>query len=165
MPKLYELADEFDEIYREISEADPDEDFSEEIKERLRKAEGDFEDKLISCVKVLKSLAGEAASCLVESERLTKRARSLARNADSLKDYIKECMVSSGMLRVKSSLFSISIADNPPSVDVFDIDGIPEEFTVDVPRKVSKIDIKLAIERGEEVPGAQLVRSQGVRIR
>jgi len=165
VPKLYELAEEFDEIYREISEADPDEDFSDEIKEKLRKAEGDFEDKLIACVKVMKSLAGESDVCRNEAERLTKRARSLTRNAGSLKDYVKECMLSSGMLRVKSSLFNISIADNPPSVDVFDLDDIPDEFTVFVPRKVSKTDIKLAIERGEEVPGAKLVRSQGVRIR
>jgi hypothetical protein len=113
----------------------------------------------------MKSLDGESSVCRNEAERLTKRARSLARNADSLKDYVKECMISAGMLRVKSSLFNISIADNPPSVDVFELDDIPEEFTVPVPRKVSKTEIKLAIERGEEVPGAQLVRSKGVRIR
>lgn len=165
MPKLYELAEEFDEIYREISESDPDEDFSDDLKEKLRKAEGNFEDKLIACVKVLKTLNAEADVCRSEADRLTKRARSYVRNADSLKDYVKECMLSSGMLRVKSSLFNISIADNPPAVDVFDIDNIPEEFTVALPRKVSKTDIKLAIERGEEVPGAKLVRSQGVRIR
>lgn len=165
MPKLYELAEEFEEIYREIAAANPDEDFSDELKGRLHKAEGDFEDKLIACVKVLKTLNAESDVCRNEAERLTKRARSFARNADSLKDYVKECMLSSGMLRVKSSLFSISIADNPPSVDVFELDDIPEEFTVPVPRKVSKTDIKLAIERGEEVPGAKLTRSQGVRIR
>lgn len=74
-------------------------------------------------------------------------------------------MMHNGIQKIDCPLFRISIAKNPPSVEIYDERQVPVQYMTDPPPPPPQIDKKLivqAIKDGFEVPGARL--TQGVRL-
>ena len=69
-----------------------------------------------------------------------------------------------GTKTIENGLFRATVSDIPVSVDVTDEEAVPYEFFVQRDPVLSKKKIKEALQNGEEVPGAQLVRKTGLRI-
>lgn len=81
--------------------------------------------------------------------------------AEGLRDYLKENMERAGIEKIECPLFSISIRKNPPSVEITNTDDLPFSFWRTPEQKPpapapDKDAIKLALKRGEDVPGARL---------
>jgi predicted nuclease with TOPRIM domain len=167
MPKLYELTDQFSDLYQAAITAgdDPEDEVKEAFKTQLESLEMEFEQKLGGCVKILRSIESDQKACEEEAKRLTGRGRALKNRVASLSEYMEECMVGTGIRQLKTSLFTATIQLNPASVVIDDINAIPEEFTKLRPREVSKLAIKEELEGGGDVPGARLVRKESLRIR
>jgi len=87
--------------------------------------------------------------------------------AQGLRDYIKTNMQRLQIERIECPLFTISIRNNPPAVDIFDPLSLPAEYMVlPVPKPpVAAPDrkaIAARIKAGVDVPGARL--TQGSRL-
>lgn len=85
--------------------------------------------------------------------------------ASGIRKYLMGNMQRTGISKITCPLFSISIANNPPSVDVFDPLSLPKgymKFTEPKPpiKSPDKAAIKKAIQAGIDVPGASLVQSK-----
>ena len=101
-----------------------------------------------------------------ESKRLADRAKAQENAAKKLKERLQYAMEQIGRDKIKTDLFTVSLQNNPPSVDDYEPALIPAKFkrttiTVDVDKKA----IMQAINNGEVVPGACIKTSKGVRIR
>ena len=85
--------------------------------------------------------------------------------AAGLRKYLLDNMQRTGITKITCPLFSISIANNPPSVDVFDPLSLPVFFMRTPEPKPpiaapDKAQIKAVLQQGIDVPGAKLVQSQ-----
>jgi hypothetical protein len=84
---------------------------------------------------------------------------------DRMKDAVRNAMVSSGIDKIESSLFKLSLRRSE-AVEVVNIDQLPESL-VTVKKTVSadKVKIKEAIKNGIPVEGAVLVENFNLQIR
>lgn len=91
------------------------------------------------------------------------------RVAAHLRNALKSNMESMGIERISCPFFTISIAKNPPSVDIFDLLSLPAQYMVTPTPKPpvfapDKIAISEAIKAGDDVPGARIVQNTRLKI-
>ena len=113
----------------------------------------------IACLIKEAKAMGEALKA--EKESLYKRQKTEERKVESLKKLLMVCMDDGE--RFKSARASIGWRKSQ-SVEVQDEALIPEEY-LKIVTEPNKTAIKLAIERGEEVPGAVIVQRNNVVIK
>ena len=82
-----------------------------------------------------------------------------------LKQYLEDNMRLIGKTKFKAGVFNFSIQKNPASVEVFDETLLPERFFIEQQPKIDRAGIKELLKAGEEVPGAALKQTEGLRIR
>ena len=88
--------------------------------------------------------------------------------AAGLREYLMDSMVRMQIEKIDCPMFSISIRNNPASVDVFDQLQIPAEFMVTPeppPARPDKKAIGTALKVGHEIPGARLTQGQRLVIK
>jgi len=66
---------------------------------------------------------------------------------------------------VKGTLFTISIQNNPPSVNIQDDATVPEKYYIPQPPKLDKRALIEDLKAGAQYEGIELVQTKGVRIR
>lgn len=132
-----------------------------------------FDEKAIMDLQIARDEKLEGIACLIkeykamaealkaEKESLYKRQKTEERKVESLKKLLMACMDDGE--RFKSARASIGWRKSQ-SVEVQDETLIPEEY-LKVVTEPNKTAIKLAIERGEEVPGATIVQRNNVVIK
>ena len=159
---LYQLTDAYKQL---IDMLDTAEDI-ETIRDTLDSVEETFDAKVESIVKLIKEKEAEKAAVDEEVHRLRDRSMRIAKKIEWLKSYVQTEMEKIGREKVKSPLFSISLAFNPPSVNVVNESEIPEEFIkVKEIRDVDKVAILERAKQGELVPGVEIVQRKSLRIR
>ncbi|HFI0113171.1 TPA: siphovirus Gp157 family protein [Streptococcus suis] len=122
-----------------------------------------FINKIEGYVKVIKNLGADKAAIDEEIKRLQKRKKSLTTKEEYLKDTVQYAMEVTGNERVKTALFSITVAKNQPSV-VVDEELLPKKYFI---QKLTpdKTTIKELLKAGKKVKGAELQESRSLRIR
>ena len=78
--------------------------------------------------------------------------------SDGLKAYLKRSMEAMGIEKIQCPLFTVSIRQNPASVEVFEEGMVPDEYMV-AKYSASKTKIKEAIAAGVDVPGARMAKT------
>ncbi|HIH8055971.1 TPA: siphovirus Gp157 family protein, partial [Streptococcus suis] len=113
-----------------------------------------FVNKIEGYVKVIKNLDADEAVVDEEIKRLQNRKKSIRTKKQYLKDGVQYAMEVTGNKRVKTALFSITVANNQPSV-VVDEDLLPKKYFV---QKLTpdKTAIKELLKAGKKVKGAVL---------
>ena len=160
---LYDYTEEYRELYDHLADAEDMDAWETELKA----LDSDFEQKIHYCASFVKEMEADAAALKVEEKRLADKRRVAENKANRLKESMLIAMKTAGRLKVKTSLFSVGVQKNPPAVvlsDEFD----PETSlyaTSKITWTANKKRIKEVIEAGEIVPGASIVRTEGVRIR
>lgn len=157
--KLYELTADFQTIQSMIEEG------QEGLEDTLESIELAIEDKLENIGKVIRNLESEANAFKEEEKRLADKRRSLENEVKNLKQYAEMQLKATGERKVKAGLFTFAIQKNPPSVVINDEKLIPERFYVPVEPKLDKASLKEMLKEGAEIPGAELVQGEGLRIR
>lgn len=159
MSTLYELTHAYLRV-QEMAEESTD---LEVIKDTLDSIEGAIEKKAVNTVKVMKNMNSDINAMRAEEKRIADRRISLEKHRDWLNGYIKTQMELSKMDKIKTSLMTISLANNPPKV-VFDDEGlIPPRFkTVVQIVTFNKNDIAKELKTGGVIPGVHL--EQGKRL-
>jgi len=141
------------------------EDGVEGLEEALESIEWTFAQKAEGCMKLRQSKLGEADVIAAEIARLQAREAKLRKDAEWLRTYVEGQMLAANMTEVKSALFKIKLAVNPPKVEVLNASLLPERY---VRRTLTtapdKTAIKEALKAGENVPGAKLVQDMKLRV-
>ena len=136
----------------------------EMIESALEEVEGNFEDKAENIVKLIKSIEADIKAYKEEEIRLATRRKALENKAKGLKEYLEGSMIALDKKSIKGKIFTISISQNRPSVDVYDPTILPKEYKK-IEEKEDKAKIKESIDNGIEVPGARIEQKESLRIR
>lgn len=155
---LYELSQN----YLAVQEMDLDEDT---LRDTLDSIEETFEDKAENIAKLYRTVEAEEKAFEVEEKRFYAMKKTAANKKQFLKQYLEDNMRLIGKTKFKAGVFNFAIQNNPPSVEIYDETLIPEQYLVEQPAKIDKAGIKELLKQGEEVPGAELKQTKGLRIR
>lgn len=155
---LYELSSN----YRAIQEMDLDE---ETLRDTLDSIIGEAEPKAENIVKWIRNLKGDNTAIKEEETRLKNKRIANENKIKSLGLYLEDFLKTSGLTRIKTELFTISLQNNPPSVEIYDATLIPPKYLIEQLPVVDKQVIKELLKQGEEIPGATLKQTKGLRIR
>lgn len=159
MASIYELTG----IFKQIAEMEGiDEETKLDTLESIDWTE-QFEEKVENTVKVIKNKEAEKKQLKEEIDRLTARYKSIDNDITRLKTGLQGAFEITGHEKVKTLLFTVSLAKNQPSV-VVDEELLPKKYFV---KKLTpdKTTIKELLQAGKKVKGAVLQESRSLRIR
>lgn len=160
--RLYDLSEQYNDLL-DMLEQDAD---NEALKTMLDGLDDAFDAKVESIVKLMRSKCAERDAMDTEIKRLQERSKKIDKEVTWLETYIHNEMERTGKDKVKSSLFSISLAKCPPSVNILDEFEVPEVFfTVKEVRTLDKRSILERLKSGEEIPGVQLHQRVTLKIK
>ena len=159
MTKLYKLTENY-KIIQGMLDRDTEEITKEEILTTLASIEDEIEDKVASIGKLVLELKSDIESVKVEEARLARRRSGFAGKMEWLKNYLLVEMQTAKVLKVKQDVISVSVQDNPPSCEVFDLEQIPEEYIRIIP-EIKEANKKAMIEHfketGEIIAGTDMI--------
>ncbi|HFR3474274.1 TPA: siphovirus Gp157 family protein [Streptococcus suis] len=159
MASIYELTG----IFKQIAEMEGiDEETKLDTLESIDWTE-QFEEKVENTVKVIKNKEADVDRLKEEIDRLTKRKKSIENDITRLKTGLQGAFEITGHEKVKTLLFTVSLANNQPSV-VVDEDLLPKKYFIQT-LKPDKTAIKELLKAGKKVKGAVLQESRSLRIR
>lgn len=154
---LIELTHEAKQIYDYLTDMGMDEQVIQDTIE----AETDLIPKMESYGHVIRRFETEDAMLEAEIKRLTEIRRTRNNRMKHLKDRLLTAMIETGTKKIDHPLFSISVRNNPESVDVYEECLIPKEF-MRIKHEVNKTEIKKALQGGRDVQGCRLTRTQSL---
>ena len=157
MTKLYELT----ERYLTIENMLEDEYITkDEIKTSLQAIEDEFGDKVSTLGKFVLELKSTTEAIKIEEDRLLKRRQAIVSNIEWLKNYMLTEMLAIDILKIKRDVVTVSVQDNPPSVELLDLEQVPKQYVRIIP-EVKEPDKKAIAEHfkqtGEIVPGVSMI--------
>lgn len=155
--KLYDLSINYANILDLI---DNEEYTEEQLKDTLDSMNELIQEKAENIIKLIKSIEGEAEIIKAEKDKLAQKQKARENKATWLKQYLSDSLRVAQIDKVKTNLFSIWMQEPPMSVEVVDESKIPYKFKTPQPDKISKADIKKAIDSGEVVEGAKLIKGE-----
>lgn len=148
--KLYELTEAYTRLMDFAEESD-------KLQEILAELKDDIEYKVENTAKVILSLEADTEEVAGEIARLTAKKKALVNSCDSLREYLLKEMSSCNIDRVKRPIFTVAIRNNPPSVNILDIEVIPETYI----RIKKEADKRAIIDQfkatGEILPGCEMI--------
>ena len=158
--KLYEYTQDYLNLMEMSEELDQDVliDTIEAITESV-------EVKAENIAKIIRTFEAEAKVIKAEEERLAEKRKTHENKISYLKKYLFEQLEAIGIRKIKRPLFTISIQNNPPSVDVINPDEIPVDLWTRPDPVLDKRKILSLLKAGDDVPGAAMKISKGLRIR
>jgi chromosome segregation ATPase len=162
MPALYEISRDYQQALAAF--ADPDSDLPPEaVADTLEGIEGQLQEKAVNIAKFMQNLDAAADAIKEAERRMAVRRKAIEHRAQWLKDYLKRNMEATGITRIDSPWFNLSVQNNPVAVEILDEAALPEAYKTEVVTiKIDKTAIKQALKAGDEVPGAML--TQGTRL-
>lgn len=155
---LYELTGNYQQLLELADEADP-----QAFEDTLSTLQDEINHKAENIAKVIKTLEAEVKALEEEKKRLENRITSRKNKIQRLKDYLQDNLEKAGIQKVKGKTFTVWV-QNSERVEVSDENTIPEQYFV-LKRQLSKSAIKEAIENGQQVSGAEIVKNTSIRIR
>jgi Siphovirus Gp157 len=130
----------------------------------------DFTDKAQALEFVARGATAHHAAIDAEIDRLIALKQKREAVAAGVRKYLLTEMQRTGISKITCPLFSIGIANNPPSTEIYDSLSLPSVYMrlpepkppVAFPDKAA---IKAVLLAGVEVPGARLVHSQRLTVK
>lgn len=162
MAKLYELTENYNNLLDLI---DNPEIPREMIDAALNEVGEEIEVKAENIAKLIKSIEVDAKGMKEEEQRLSSKRKSLENRISNLKAYLESAMRTTGKEKIKGKVFTLAFQNNPPSVDVINLEAIPKEYLIEQEPTLDKKSILEALKSGLEVPGAVIKQGQSLRIR
>ena len=154
--KLYEITD----AYLSLDEAEK----TDEIIKVLDGIKDEFDKKAENTVKVIRNFEADIQALRDEEKRLAAKRRSLEKKKEDLKEYLYSNMERLNLRKVNAGIFDINIQKNPQSIKILDEATIPDKYKI-ASYRLDKKTLKDDIKNGVVIEGAQLVQTEGIRIR
>lgn len=157
MKKLQELAED-GELTQEM------------IADTLEGLEGMLGDKLDATMSVVRDFLANVEKCDAEAKRLAERKKMWTNQAEMLKKYILDCMVTAGGKGVKTATNTFSVRKGSQRLIIDDEELLPDDFVESYTQIVNKVksdELKKALIAGaEEIKGAHLeIGPQSLQVR
>lgn len=156
LPSLYQLSQEFMEASAKLAEMDLD---PQTVADTLEGLQGTLEAKASNVAAFTRNLEATAAAIEVAEEAMARRRKAIEARAEHLREYLRTSMEKTGISKIESPHFAITLKKKPPSVVIFNADLLPANYMTDPPKPAPAPDKSLiakAIKDGFEVPGAKL---------
>lgn len=158
--KLYELTQNYVQLL-EMAESMDEEMF----RDTLQAIEEALEDKVENTAKFIRCLEADIEAIKAEEKRLADRRKSLENKVANTKAFLQEQLEAAGLDKVKRPTITVTIQNNPPSVEIADESLIPPDFRIPQPDKIDKKAILSALKEGLVIDGCTIKQTRGVRIR
>lgn len=101
-----------------------------------------------------------------EEKRLAESRKADERRLEKFKQYVKECMENSGIIKVETELGNLTIVKNPISVEIMNEDEVPSEYKTEVTTvKIDKAKIKDNFKATGEVPNGVNILTNNTSLR
>lgn len=159
---LYQIAAEFRQMVDALTECQDD---AQTVADTIEAESYPLEVKAQNVAYAIRNLEASACAIKEAEQQMADRRKRIEKRAEQIRDYLKTCMELAGVTKIDCPHFTLSIAKNPASVEVFDAGQIPIDYMKLPPIPEAMPDKKLiaqAIKDGFEVPGAKL--AQGTRL-
>lgn len=159
---LYEIASEYKHITDILMDSGCDE---QTLKDTLDGEAWPLELKSQNYCFAIRNLEVTAESIDAAIKQMKARQTAMLNRATALRERLKFCMEVANVTKIDCPHFALSIAKNPPSVDIYEPSMIPLIYMRQPeppPPAVDKAAIKEALKAGKDVPGALL--AQGTRL-
>ena len=162
---LYKLADDFVVAAQQMADLDlPD----NVISDTLEGLSGEIEVKATNVAMFVRNLESSAEAIKSAEYEMALRRKSIENRAKHIRAYLQDQLIRTGITKIDSPYFKLSIRENPPAV-VIDIEGlIPSEFMrqPETPPPVpDKKAISEALKAGTDIPGVHLERGKRLEIK
>lgn len=141
------------------------EELTPELEEALIINQNELQAKAVNYAKVIANYQAESDAIDQEIKRLKAMKDSREKKIEWLKESVKKAMLVSGIEKVESPLFKLSVRRSE-AVEVDLVEALPNAFqNVKNVVTADKVAIKEAIKRGENVTGARLVENFNLQIK
>ena len=161
MANLYEITREALEL-ASLLETD---ELTPELEAALLINQDQLQSKAGNYAKVIANIQSDSDAIDAEIKRLKSMKDTKDRAVNRLKESLREAMMVSGIDKIESPLFKLSLRRSE-AVEVDVVEALPNDF---VTRKVvvtaDKVSIKEAIKRGENITGARIIENFNLQIK
>ena len=162
---LYTIADQYLIDMQKLQEMEIDE---QTFADTLEGLSGELEIKATNVAMFIRNLEASADAIKVAEKAMADRRKLIESKANRLKEYLLENMVRTGITKIESPHFVLSVRKNPPAVDVFNQEMIPDEY-FDIPEPpaptLNKNRLKEDLKAGVVIDGARLTAGQSLSIK
>lgn len=165
MTTLREISSQYVELLDLAEQGDKD--LALALKDTMEAIEGEFTAKAEAMLVVMGNMMAEHGAIMAEVERLQERAKSLKGRHDSMKDWLKANMEHTNIKTIRSTLYTVTLAQGTQVAIIDDESKLPDELTsVKTSIVPDKRAILAKLKAGEVVEGARLERTQSsIRIK
>ena len=165
LPALYEIADCYLADVAKLQDLDLD---AQTLADTLEGLTGELEVKATNVAMFVRNLESLADQIKQAEQQMAARRKAIESRADAVREYLLSNMLRTGITKIESPYFKISVKNNPASVVVDDNASIPAKYlrqAAPPPPAADKKEIKAALEFGETVPGCHLQNTQRLEIK
>ena len=155
---LYQMNQATKELYELLQNDEIDEQIFKDNIEAIG-----VDQKIESYCEVIKQMQADADMLSAEIDRLEKRKKPLVNAVERMKGVLMEQLRFRGEKKVATEKFTVSLQSSE-KVAVFDEKAIPKQY-FRIKLEVDKSTIKDLLKNGMGVPGCELVKTEGVRIK
>lgn len=162
---LYELTGHYGALFAALDQAEEPEEQAKLLAEIDRVNQG-IGDKAEAYTRAMLNISADINAMVVEINRLAHRRKALESRIESLKSHLMSAMKVAGKNKLSTSIGTWSLAVNPPSVEVTDLEKVPKEFLVPQPPKVDARKVLAEYKAtGEIFDGIEIRRKESMRLR
>jgi hypothetical protein len=163
MTHLFDLAAEARALRERLTDLELDD---QTIADTLEGETGELTTRATNIVAVAMELDASAAAIKEAEQRMAARRKAIEHRAERLRAFVRDAMSLASIKEIRCPYFVARLAENPPSVVVDRDDQVPAEFLrTKTTTEPDRVAIKAALQAGQDVPGARLVRTIGLRVR
>lgn len=165
MNSLFSLSSNYQQLMSQIMDSD---DLSAEILDSLKNISDSLDNKILNYASIVKTIEAKSTSIRHAMEDMEKRAISLEKSAERLRESMKVEMQKCDKQAVENDYHAIKLKINNPKVNVIDEDVIPQEYYRKYIKEVTelnKILIVKCLKDNITIPGVSLVRDSRLEIR
>lgn len=156
---LYEISGAIQQLTEMLSEGDIDEAIYNDTLESLG-ANNAIED----VIKAIRNYQAEAEALKAETDKLTAKRKAAEHTADKLKSMLMDYMSRTEQKSLSAGLFKVSKGITK-AVSIYDEKALPGIYLVEQPPKPDKAAMLQALKSGEEIPGAELITNEHIKIK
>lgn len=177
--KLFEISNDFTELFNQLESLEEIEDQEERRLatcawfDTLEGMESEFEKKAENVAQYIKELRAESDDIREEEKVLASRRKAKEKRTESLTSYLMNCMKQINRDKIETARCKLSIRRNAESVQCEDEYALAAQLAKqgrdDLLRfkdpELNKTALKAALKAGEQLDGAQLVRTESLIIK
>jgi uncharacterized coiled-coil protein SlyX len=165
LPTLYEIANEYRADVEKLADLDLP---PEVVADTLEGLSGALEAKAKNIGALVKHLDMTIEAMKDAEAQVYKKRKALEARVKAIQDYTLNVLVANDISKIETPFFNLTVAKNPPAVEVYDQSQVPAHFyrqPEPPPPVLDKSSIKEALKYGEDVPGCRLTQSLSLRIK